>query len=332
MVWQPIEFERLVLGLHRSRLFSIPRGHENQVMQRQRVLRCDTFVSDKDSAAFCVNRSFFIGMLALICSVFPGAATVGCDNLKREKVIKLIAQVQRADYEGDRKALNRLYLALEPFADDRDIAAKVRYWRGFAMWRRALNGFNDSASASELQESITRAVSEFEKAMAIEPRFVDAKASAGSCMALLMFLYRRYPELAPEFQEPARARALLAKALAHMNEAETEEPENPRVLWMLGPVRWNLPPERGGGQDKALAGYEKGLRAVRSNSCLRNPLAPTWGEPELLMSLAYSNLNRSKPDLIAAERYAREALVLVPYWHYVRDILLPQINKAKGAL
>jgi hypothetical protein len=47
------------------------------------------------------------------------------------------------------------------------------------------------------------------------------------------------------------------------------------------------------------------------------------------MNLAYSNLNRSTPDLDAAERYAQSALKLVPYWHYVRDILLPQIQQAK---
>ena len=36
------------------------------------------------------------------------------------------------------------------------------------------------------------------------------------------------------------------------------------------------------------------------------------------------------PDLVAADRYARSALELVPYWHYVRDILLAQIREAKA--
>ena len=35
------------------------------------------------------------------------------------------------------------------------------------------------------------------------------------------------------------------------------------------------------------------------------------------------------PDVAAAERYAREALARVPHWHYVRDILLPQIERAR---
>jgi hypothetical protein len=48
------------------------------------------------------------------------------------------------------------------------------------------------------------------------------------------------------------------------------------------------------------------------------------------MSLAWSNLNRTAPDLAAADQYAHQALQLVPYWHYVRDILLPQIQAAKA--
>jgi hypothetical protein len=58
-------------------------------------------------------------------------------------------------------------------------------------------------------------------------------------------------------------------------------------------------------------------------------LEPSWGEPELLAALAWTNLHRTAPDLNAAEQYARSALKLVPYWHYVRDILIPQIQEAK---
>ena len=48
------------------------------------------------------------------------------------------------------------------------------------------------------------------------------------------------------------------------------------------------------------------------------------------MNLACSNLNRATPDLGAAEKYARAALELVPYWHYVRDILMVETREAKG--
>jgi hypothetical protein len=59
-------------------------------------------------------------------------------------------------------------------------------------------------------------------------------------------------------------------------------------------------------------------------------LDPAWGEPELLMSLAWATMHASSPDVTAAEGYANEALALVPYWHYLRDILMPQIRSAKA--
>jgi hypothetical protein len=36
------------------------------------------------------------------------------------------------------------------------------------------------------------------------------------------------------------------------------------------------------------------------------------------------------PDVAAAQKYAAEALAMVPYWHYVKDILMPQIQAKKG--
>jgi hypothetical protein len=50
----------------------------------------------------------------------------------------------------------------------------------------------------------------------------------------------------------------------------------------------------------------------------------------LLMNLAWSHLNRVTRDIAAAESNARAALTLVPNWHYLRDVLLPQI-RAKAA-
>jgi tetratricopeptide (TPR) repeat protein len=269
--------------------------------------------------------------LVAMCTILAGASVGAPPESRREQITKLVVQIQRADYEGDQAALKRLYQDLAQFADDKEFGVKVRYWRGFAQWRRAINGFNDSVAPGELQQDLKQAITEFEAAIAKDPGFVDAKAAAGSSIGILMFLYRKNPALATEFNDPARIREFLVKALAYMNEAEAAEPENPRVLWVLGGTRWNLPPQLGGGQDKAFETYQKGLKAARERkAAVRDPLIPSWGEPELLMNLAWSNLNRSTPDLVAAEQYARSALALVPYWHYVRDILLPQIATARA--
>jgi hypothetical protein len=242
----------------------------------------------------------------------------------RQVVTTIVAKIQRADYEGDRATLARLRGELTPFVVDGELGSRVLYWRGFALWRRALNGFNENASPKEIEEDLTQCVQDFREALTRDPAFVDAKVGAGSCLVNHSFLNLQ--------TNRTRANELFADAMAILNEAFTAAPDNPRLLWVRGANQWYAPPERGGGQDVALATYERGLDlARRQKGRGTDPLEPTWGEAELLTNLAFANLNRAAPDLAAAERYAESALALVPYWHYVRDILLPQIRKAKGA-
>jgi hypothetical protein len=48
---------------------------------------------------------------------------------------------------------------------------------------------------------------------------------------------------------------------------------------------------------------EKGLAAARKQKEIASdPLEPSWGEPELLAALAWTNLHRTTPDANAAER------------------------------
>jgi hypothetical protein len=263
-----------------------------------------------------------VGLMALwIVSV--SAAFAAPPERPRETVLKLVAQIQRADYEGNRVALQHLYADLEPFAADEKLASRVRYWRGFALWRRAINGFNESADPKDLEHDLTQAIAEFKESTAKDPAFVDAKVGTISCLGSLIYLALGHAD---------RVQELIAQSSPLVKELRVSAPDNPRFVWVLGPILWNIPAERGGGQDKAIESYLKGLEAARkSKAPTGDPLEPSWGEPELLMSLAWSSLNQAKPDLDAADQYAHSALALVPYWHYVRDILLPQIQSAKAA-
>lgn len=264
-----------------------------------------------------------LSSLAAVALTAPAPAV----DASREQAVKMVAQIQRADYEGDRAALNHLYDELVPFVDEPELASRVRYWRGFAKWRRAINGFNETPTPKDLAEDLTEGESEFDAALQRDPGFVDAKVGAASCMANRLFVEGVFKDE----KDPQRLREILTPASTFLKEAKTMAPDNPRLLWVVGPNQWNTPPERGGGQEKAIASYEKGLEAIRQQKEGANdPLEPTWGEPELLMSLAWSNLNRTTPDLKAAEQYAQAALKLVPYWHYVRDILMAQIRTAQA--
>jgi hypothetical protein len=252
----------------------------------------------------------------------PAADAPAGARSARRQVIAIVEQIKRADYEGDRPALKNLYASLEPFIGRKDLASRVRYWRGFALWRRALNGFNESAPFAEQESDLTLANDEFRASAAGDPGFVDAKVGSVSCLGNLMYLNRKDGE---------RLQAITPQLFPLLKETLAAAPDSPRVLWILGPVKWNMPAERGGGQDKAIEGYLRGLdEAHRQWNAGGDPLEPSWGEPELYMSLAWSYLNRDTPDLDAAEKNARSALELVPHWHYVRDILMQQIRDARA--
>jgi hypothetical protein len=260
---------------------------------------------------------------ATILVFTPAAALANQIITQREAVSALVLQIQQADYEDDRPALQRLYGELAPFTEKKELAVRVNYWRGFALWRKAINGFNDNVDKKELEQDLTQAADEFEKSASADPGFVDAKIALGSCFGLLAYSVNK--------KDATEMQALTAKSRQALKDAQAMASDNPRLLWVLGPIYWNILVERGGGQTKAMDSYEKGLETFRTHKNAANdPLEPTWGEPELLMSLAWSNLNRTVPDLKAAEQNAQAALALVPNWHYVRDILIHQIRDAKA--
>jgi tetratricopeptide (TPR) repeat protein len=185
-----------------------------------------------------------------------------------------------------------------------------------------MNGFNGDVEPQELERDLQEALRDFDEASSRDPHFVDASVGAISCLQNLAHLSRTR-------KDAARASELVARFVPMFRKSLAAAPDNPRLLWVLGANQFNNPPERGGGQAIALATYKKGLElARRQKGTVKDPLEPAWGEPELLMRLAWASLNQSAPEIPAAEEYAKRALALVPYWHYVRNTLLPQIRRA----
>jgi hypothetical protein len=154
----------------------------------------------------------------------------------RDSVIRVVTQIQRADYEGDRPALKRLHDELTPIPEDNKLASQVLYWRGFALWRRAINGFNETPTPKDLEEDLTQAVADFKDAIARDPASAEPKVGAGSSLGYLMYLHKN---------DPTRVQELLQQSGPLLKEAMATSPDNPRLLWVLGPIRWSSPPERG---------------------------------------------------------------------------------------
>lgn len=259
--------------------------------------------------------------LVFLFILFPSLTLFGTSRESaRDKVAEIVMKIQRADYAGDRPTLQKCYDELTPFLEDEQLASRVRYWRGFDLWRSAINGFNESVDPSELEKLFSQAVSEFNGAQSKDPNFVDATVGMISCLGYMAFIHRN---------DPDKMQPLVTQVMSLVNKAKAAAPDNPRLIWVLGPIIRRNPPEQGGGLDGAIANYKRGLEICSKTKPSADALDPSWGKPELMMSLAFGSLSKNPPDTTEAERYARGALDLVPEWHYVRDILLPQILTAK---
>jgi hypothetical protein len=253
----------------------------------------------------------------------PGSGSAG--SPVPPGVLAAISQIVRADYESDLRRLGELYDSIPVAADTPQMEARLRYWKGFAAWRRAINGFNESVALSELAADTRRAIGEFERAVQLDPQYVETKIALISCYQLLTFFG----------SDAGQVKELVGKFVPLLKEAAAIAPDNPRLLWVRGQGEWYTPPGAPAGevarrQSAAMSTYRRGLDLARRPADRRDDLEPSWAEAELLMNLAWSSLNGVNRDLAAAESYARGALRLVPHWRYVRDFLLPQILAAKG--
>ena len=243
------------------------------------------------------------------------------EQTPRDRVTEIVLAIQRSDYEGNRAALKQQYDQLTPFLDNKELASRVRYWRGFARWRDGINAGNESIAPEEMEKLFLAGEDEFKAALALDPAFVDAKVGLISCLGHCVYFHRAEKERAQEMVKPI---------FALVSEAKAAAPDNPRLIWIMGPILFYTPPEKGGGMDKVIENNERGVAIASQLKPPADKLEPSWGKPELLMSLAYEYMTKNPPDLDKAEKNAQAALEIVPYWHYVRDILMAQIVAAKN--
>lgn len=251
-------------------------------------------------------------------------ALAGSPHEPDARLARLVEEVRSADYRGDRAALARLDGELGALAAGR-LTQYREYWRGFALWRRAMNGFNETPTPDDLRSDLEKAVVHFKASLATQPDWIEAKLAMVGCWGNLIFLAGN---------DADRRKAILDEAIPTFKWLGENTGDNPRALWIKGGMEMAAPPPRGGDLVKAAATLRQGA-ACAWREALEKPRpptwVPTWGGPENLMNLAYLYSHGKAPDRPLALAYAEGALTAVPEWHYVRDILLPQIEALPAA-
>jgi hypothetical protein len=287
-------------------------------MSDQARHRRETFDHGRSTAKKIASASIatFAASACLWLAAAPGLADAKTKSSPAAEVAALGARALAADYAADIPELHEIAHALEAFVADEQVGAWARYWRGFSYWRSAINLQNIDVTNPRALSDLTSAEEEFAAAMVDPAVAADAKSARASCVLNFAFLAGAKADRGAALKEYVR---LIA-------EAKAAQPDNPRVRWVYDWGLYYAPPPVGGA-DASVAALTTALEAGKRHAAAAHPpAAPTWGEPELLMALAWVQGNRPDPNLLEADRRAHEALTQVPEWHYVKAILLPQIH------
>jgi hypothetical protein len=275
--------------------------------------------------------SMFLSVLAIWLA--HGSTVLGEDpDAQRLRDIKL--KLMSADYRADLDELARGREQLTTLKAHPTLGYLACYWSGFAGIRLAINGSNRQMSSVETERNLQAALRDTEESLRLKEDFADSHVSAGQIASWMAAIVMRRDTGMQKFKERGpealsdETRAWIDKTWKHLKRARELSPKNPREPWVEAVIWYNIPPERGGSQEKAITMYREAVALAREER-VADPLWPDWGEPEALMSLAWCLLNRApSPDPAGARDSAEAALRLRPDWFYVREVLKPQIEKA----
>lgn len=188
-------------------------------------------------------------------------------------------------------------------------------------WRHALNTLSDSTLRDSVDQDFAAAIVEFREALAIDPDDVEAQIGLAAGLGNRAYFNMQVPEQASKF---------LAELGPLLRQIRQRAPDNLRMMFVVAPSLFWMPPDRGGDRKQSLALLERGIRLAALRPPSADTLSPSWGEAELHMLLAWFSFNLTPPDDGTALRHAEVALALRPTWKYVRDNLLPQIRRRTG--
>jgi hypothetical protein len=256
-------------------------------------------------------------LLVAVAVVQESEAQQAGAGAARASLVSLVREVKEADYRGDLARLLALREQLEPFVADRELGRAAAYWRAFATWRRAINGANEDATRETAIQDFARCVEDFRGAVAIDTTWVESRIGLASCLS----------SSGSFANDPAQRNRLYVESSRLAAEVAAVDPLNPRLTFLqAGRLFWS-PPIAGGSPSIAIALAEHRLETAGRYSTT-DELEPDWGEPELHMLIAFFKLGSATRDPAGARRHAEVALQMRPQWHYVKNILIPQIPRA----
>jgi tetratricopeptide (TPR) repeat protein len=118
--------------------------------------------------------------------------------------------------------------------------------------------------------------------------------------------------------DPQKGMELGMQILASFAQAESKEPDNPRVSLLKGESLMFWPVEYGGGPDNAIAVLDRALSLFEKEK-VSDPVKPSWGKEEAFAFLGRAHAQKGARD--KAVEYFKKALEISPHFRLAQDEL-----------
>lgn len=154
-------------------------------------------------------------------------------------------------------------------------------------------------------------------AIAVRPEDAEFHTLLANALIVVAILDR------PNFESTAKELAAVRQRALALG------PSNPRAVLMDAGMIFNNPPARGGSQERGIARFREALTCFEREaaSAPSDPLAPRWGHAFAWGWLSNVLLAATPSQVGPARDAALAALQMRPDFWYVRDQVLPRLNK-----
>lgn len=252
-----------------------------------------------------VQRGLLFGLLLLL----------GAVPLFAQPVDSLIVQGKNLLADGFNETnLDKMRQAraiFERATNDAKRAALAHYYMGLAHNRIA----NLMATTDEKQAltHVDQAIEHLQQATKLDGSFAEAHA-------LLSSVYGRKIGM-----KPMLGMIMGPKADVAIKKAKQLDPDNPRIIYIEAMSDFHKPETWGGSIERAIDGLQRAA-GLFAEETVTDPLMPDWGHDETYAWLGIAYIRKEQPD--DARQAFEKALAINPDFGWVKDYLLPQLDKA----
>ncbi len=252
---------------------------------------------------------------SLAAPAFAQASPMLATGSSADSLIVVGKQMLRAGEDGG--SLDALYAARAAFERalaDTSLTTWGHYYIALADYRIADHllaaGEENKGAASE---HLKATVEHLQKATEINPQAAEA-------YALLSSAYGRQIGL-----NPIKGMTLGRKARKSLKKAAQLAPDNPRVVLCTAISDFNTPGMFGGSKEKGLQGFRRAAELFAQEEPT-DPIHPVWGHSRTYawLGLAYQD----RGELAPARAAFAKALAINPDFSWVKNVLLPELEKA----